>query len=55
MYDDAVAAFLKERQNGDNQELEAALADAYQAKGLTPAGPGSTKQAAQFKDREANR
>jgi len=44
MYDDAVAAFLKERQNGDNHELEAALADAYQAKGLTQQAQESTKQ-----------
>jgi Flp pilus assembly protein TadD len=34
-YDDAIAAFLKEQQqNGDDQYIESALADAYQAKGI---------------------
>ncbi|MGA2020051.1 MAG: rhomboid family intramembrane serine protease [Candidatus Sulfotelmatobacter sp.] len=55
MYDDAVAAFLKERQNGDNQELETALADAYQAKGLTQQAQEARSKATQFQDREANR
>ena len=36
MYDDAIAAFLKEKEeNGDDVDLESALADAYQAKGMT--------------------
>ncbi len=35
-YDDAIAAYLKEREKtGDNPDLENALADAYQAKGMT--------------------
>jgi membrane associated rhomboid family serine protease/Flp pilus assembly protein TadD len=35
-YDDAIASFSKEKeQSGDDFELENALADAYQAKGLT--------------------
>jgi cytochrome c-type biogenesis protein CcmH/NrfG len=35
-YDDAIAAYLKEREKtGDNPDLESALADAYQAKGMT--------------------
>ncbi|MFZ0420225.1 MAG: rhomboid family intramembrane serine protease [Candidatus Sulfotelmatobacter sp.] len=55
MYDDAIAAFLKERQNGDNQELETALADAYQAKGLTQQAQEARSKATQFQDREANR
>jgi membrane associated rhomboid family serine protease len=55
MYDDAVAAFLKERQNGDNQELESALANAYQAEGLIQQAQEARSKAAQFKDREANR
>ena len=36
VYDDAIAAFLKEKdENGDDVDLESALADAYQAKGMT--------------------
>jgi rhomboid protease GluP len=35
MYDDAIAAYLNEKKNGDDPDLEAALADAYQAKGMT--------------------
>ena len=35
-YDDAIASYLKERdQTGDDSDLETALADAYQAKGMT--------------------
>jgi tetratricopeptide (TPR) repeat protein len=34
-YDDAIAAYLKEKEkSGDSPELENALADAYQAKGM---------------------
>jgi membrane associated rhomboid family serine protease/Flp pilus assembly protein TadD len=34
-YDDAIAALIKDRQqNGDDQDIESALADAYQAKGM---------------------
>jgi rhomboid protease GluP len=36
MYDEAIAAYLKEKEkNGDNPDLENALAEAYQAKGMT--------------------
>ena len=35
MYDDAIAAYLSEKKNGDDPDLEAALADAYLAKGMT--------------------
>lgn len=34
-YDDAIASFTKEKANGDDAQLETALADAYQAKGMT--------------------
>ena len=35
-YDDAIAAYLKEKEiTGDDPDLESALADAYQAKGMT--------------------
>ena len=33
-YDDAIAAFQQEAQNGDDYDNEIALADAYQAKGM---------------------
>src|ERR1022692_708736 len=49
-YDDAIAAFLKEQQqSGDGYELETALADAYQAKGLTREAQEAKSKAAQFK------
>src|SRR3954453_6429744 len=36
MYDDAISAYLKEKEkSGDNPEVEGALAEAYQAKGMT--------------------
>ncbi len=45
MYDDAIAAYLKEKEkDGDDPDVESALADAYQAKGLT-------QQSQQAKDR----
>ncbi len=34
-YDDAIASYLKEKERGDDPDLENALADAYQAKGMT--------------------
>lgn len=50
MYDDAITAFLKERQqSGDTEELEAALADAYQAKGLTQQSKDARHKAEQLK------
>ncbi|HVN20260.1 MAG TPA: rhomboid family intramembrane serine protease [Dongiaceae bacterium] len=46
-YDDAIAAYLKEKdKSGDDPDLEAALASAYQAKGLA-------QQAQEAKNREA--
>ena len=44
MYDDAIAAFLKERQNGDNQELDDRSGRRLPGQRLDPAGPGSLKQ-----------
>jgi membrane associated rhomboid family serine protease/Flp pilus assembly protein TadD len=36
MYDDAIASYLKEKEkNGDDPDVELALANAYQAKGMT--------------------
>jgi len=50
MYDDAVAAFLKEqKQSGDNEQLETALAQAYQANGLTQKAEAARTKAAQLK------
>ncbi len=48
-YDDAIAAFLKERQNGDDSELESQLADAYQAKGMAQEAEEARGKAAQLK------
>jgi tetratricopeptide (TPR) repeat protein len=48
-YDDAIAAFLKERESGDDFELENALADAYQAKGMTQQAEDARSKAAELK------
>jgi membrane associated rhomboid family serine protease/Tfp pilus assembly protein PilF len=48
-YDDAIAAFLKERESGDDFELENALADAYQAKGMTQQAADARSKAAELK------
>jgi rhomboid protease GluP len=49
-YDDAIASFLKEQQqSGDDPELENALADAYQAKGMTQQAQAARDKAAQLK------
>jgi superkiller protein 3 len=48
-YDDAIASFSKEKeQNGDDGELENALADAYQAKGMTQQAQEARNKAAQL-------
>ena len=48
-YDDAIASFLKEKeQNGDDGELEIALADAYQAKGMTQQAQDARNKAVQL-------
>ena len=52
-YDDAIASFSKEKeQNGDDGELENALADAYEAKGMTQAAQDARKRAAQLQGGE---
>jgi membrane associated rhomboid family serine protease/Flp pilus assembly protein TadD len=48
-YDDAIASFSKEKeQNGDDGELESALADAYQAKGMTQQAQDARNKAVQL-------
>jgi rhomboid protease GluP len=55
MYDDAIAAYLKEQQqSGDSGELEDALAEAYQAKGLTQQADDAKRKAIQLRDGETN-
>ena len=50
-YDDAIASYKKEiAQNGDDAELESALADAYQAKGLTQQAQEARSKAEQLQD-----
>ncbi len=51
MYDQAIAAYLKERdKNGDDIDIENALADAYQAKGMTQQAQEARSKAAQQKE-----
>ncbi len=51
MYDEAIAAYLKEKEkNGDDSNLEAALADSYQAKGMTQQAQDAAKRAAELKN-----
>ncbi len=46
MYDDAIAAYLKEKENtGDLPDLETALAEAYAAKGMTQQAQQAQSQA----------
>ncbi|HKI27062.1 MAG TPA: rhomboid family intramembrane serine protease, partial [Candidatus Sulfotelmatobacter sp.] len=46
MYDDAIAAYLKEKENtGDLPDLETALAEAYTAKGMTQQAQQAQSQA----------
>ena len=50
MYDDAISAYLKEKEkNGDNPDVENALSDVYQAKGMTKESQDARNQAAQLK------
>jgi rhomboid protease GluP len=53
-YDEAIAAFLQEQQHGDNYRLETALAEAYQAKGLTQQAQEAKNKAAQLKQHTVN-
>src|SRR5436305_3101703 len=50
MYDDAISAYLKEKdKNGDTPDLENALADAYQGKGMTKEAQDARNEAMQLK------
>jgi tetratricopeptide (TPR) repeat protein len=50
-YDEAIASYSKEReQNGDDAELESALAEAYQAKGMTQQAQEARSKAAQLEN-----
>ena len=54
-YDEAIASFLKEREmSGDDPDLETALADAYQAKGMTQQAQEARNRAAQLKGGQAD-
>lgn len=48
-YDDAIASLLKAREENDDAEVENALADAYQAKGMMPQANNARNRAAQLK------
>jgi superkiller protein 3 len=55
-YDEAIAAFQKEQQlGGDNNELETALADAYQAIGEGQQAEDARRKAARLKDSGSDR
>ena len=52
-YDDAISSYLKEREkNGDDARLEAALADAYQAKGMQQEAKEARDKATQLRPPE---
>lgn len=49
-YDEAIASYLKEREkSGDDADMEDALADAYQAKGMTQEAQEARNKAAELK------
>jgi membrane associated rhomboid family serine protease/Flp pilus assembly protein TadD len=51
MYDEAIASYIKERdKTGDAPAIENALADAYQAKGMTQEAQEARSKAARLKD-----
>jgi rhomboid protease GluP len=54
MHDDAIAAYLNEKKNGDDPDVEAALADAYQAKGMMQEAEEARTKAAQLKSPQHN-
>jgi membrane associated rhomboid family serine protease/Flp pilus assembly protein TadD len=55
MYDDAIKAYLEEKdKNGDNPDVETALADCYQAKGMTQQAQDARNLAAQLKSGQHN-
>jgi rhomboid protease GluP len=54
-YDEAIASYSKEReQGGDDAELENALAEAYEAKGLQQQAQEARNKAAQLKDQNSD-
>ena len=54
MYDDAISAFVKEREkDGDDPELESAIADAYEAKGMSQQAKDAREKAAQLRNGNA--
>jgi rhomboid protease GluP len=50
LYDDAIASFLKQRENGDDPDNEQALAHAYEAKGMQREAEDAKQRAAQFQN-----
>jgi len=55
MYDDAIAAYLKSREkDGDNPDLETALAECYQVKGMTQQAQEARNKAAQLESGQHN-
>jgi tetratricopeptide (TPR) repeat protein len=51
MYDDAIAAYIKQRDHdGDDAEVESALAEAYQAKGMTQQAQQAAAKAAELRN-----
>jgi rhomboid protease GluP len=51
MYDEAIAAYLKEKEsNSDDARLETALAEAYQAKGMTQQAQAAANRAAELRN-----
>ena len=50
MYDEAIAAYLQEKEkDGDDPEVETALGEAYEAKGMTQQAQDARNKAAQLK------
>ena len=50
LYDDAIASFLKQRENEDDPDNEQALAHAYEAKGMQREAADAKQRAAQFQN-----
>jgi rhomboid protease GluP len=49
-FDDAIASFLKQREQGDDPDNEAALARAYEGKGMRREAEDAKQRAAQFQE-----
>ena len=52
LYEDAIASFLKQRENGDDPDNEKALARAYEAKGMQVEAADARKRAAQVEEQD---